>query len=149
MNGPPTLFWIVMLGESFHEPLKSCGRLIDGSHATSVENVSPYSTRRTPPGTVGSWMRNSSRSVDRRSVMVTPSGRFHRPMRRGVCKDRVLVRASWKCSSVSPGIGIRAGPLRKFFVVVSENPGDHVIHDVMSIGAGVSLTSGNEIGRAH
>src|SRR5918996_1721042 len=72
MNGPAlVLFWIEMLGESFHVLRKSGGRPNEVVHSTSVWNVCSYSTRRTPPGAVLSRITNSRRCPDETSFTST------------------------------------------------------------------------------
>src|SRR6266571_3347682 len=124
MKGPPTLFWIPMLGCSFHVLGKNDGRLMLVCQSTCVSNVSPNRTRRTAvlsPGSV-----NSLRAFARTSLTEIEFAQFQRPIRSGVLMDIVVCRLSWnRC---------------RFWYV---NPGDQVIHGVMLTAAGVRLIVGN------
>src|SRR6266568_3055548 len=90
MKGPPTLFWIPMLGCSFHVLGKNDGRLMLVCQSTCVSNVSPNRTRRTAvlsPGSV-----NSLRAFARTSLTEIEFAQFQRPIRSGVLLTAAGVR---------------------------------------------------------
>ena len=108
MKGPPTLFWIPMLGCSFHVLGKNDGRLMLVCQSTWVSNVSPYRTRRTPP-VLSPRSVNSWRPFARTSLTEIEFAQFHRPIRSGVLMLIVVCRLSLNRCSVSTGSGSRPG----------------------------------------
>src|SRR5713226_1142401 len=149
MKGPAdVVFTTETPGCSFHVPVNSGGRLIPVCQSIAVANVWPYSTRRTPPGTVESGMKNSWRALLIWSVTLTLFAQLQRPTRSGVCRLRSVCRVSEKSASVStppppvPGASRNVGPTWKVWALLNANPGDHVIDGVMFTGDGVRLTRG-------
>src|SRR3989454_7208354 len=93
-------------------------------------------------------MKNSCRALLIWSLTLTLFDQVQRPMRSGVCRLRSVCRVSEKSASVStpvppvPGANRNVGPTWKFWALLNENPGDHVIAGVMFTGDGVRLTRG-------
>src|SRR5207249_8225251 len=91
MKGPCDVwFTIAMAGCSFQLPVKNEGRLIPVCQLIAVLNVWSNSTRRRPPGTVGSGMSTSCRALLMLSVTSKVLLQFQGPMRSGVCRFRVV-----------------------------------------------------------
>src|SRR3990172_4923898 len=142
-NGPAVVvFTICTPGWSFHEPVRSDGRLIPVCHSTEVWKVSPYKTRRRPPGAVESAITNSWRALDTRSLTWKLFPQFHRPTRSGVWRARSVCLVSANTSRVSPGTSSPAWAAWKGCWLLNENPGDHVMDCVILTGDGVRLTRG-------
>src|SRR2546422_9605346 len=82
-------------------------------------------------------MKNSCRALLIWSLTLTLFDQVQRPMRSGVCRLRSVCRVSEKSASVStpvppvPGASRNVGPTWKFWALLNENPGDHVVAGVL------------------